>query len=217
MSIEHSRLRAQIRAGAELLNLQMQELSARLSMSSAKLSKAVTGETKSFDVLLDIKKGMERLGVVFTKSGGVELSQSRVEILEGADCYALLLDEIIITLSESDAKELLIMFASDKISPPEINNKYRRLRKSGVQFRQLIKKGDHYIMGPLNEYRAIPEEYFSNIVTVIYADKVAQVSGDEKRIAIHYDKPLAERERKIFSYFWDTGKKPKYSDSKEKF
>ncbi|MCE7887996.1 MAG: helix-turn-helix domain-containing protein [Alphaproteobacteria bacterium PRO2] len=216
MADPHAKLRAQIRAGRELLGMTQKDLSQHLGVSFAKISKAEIGDTKSGDVLLEIKRALERLGIVFTKNG-VELAHDYVDILEGEDCYLRLLDEISSALSESEDKELLIMFSSDQVSPQEVNARYRQLRKNGVKMRQLIKKGDTHIMGPLKEYRTIPEKYFTNIVTVIYGKNVAQVSGDEMRIIIHHDARLAERERKIFGYFWDTGAKPTYSKAEERF
>ena len=216
MNDPHSKLRAQIRAARELVGMNQTDLANYLGFSLAKISKAETGETKSGDVLLEIKTGLEKLGIVFTKNG-VEFSQGHIDIIEGQDCYLRLLDDVNQTLSQTDDKKLLIMFASDKVSPREVNNRYRFMRSQGITMRQLIKTGDAYIMGALNEYRTIPEKYFTNIVTLVYANKVAQVSGDETRVTVHHDVRLAERERKVFGYFWDTGVKPRKSIAKEKF
>lgn len=210
------RLRGQIRAGRELLNMKQADLAAFLDVSLSKVSRAESGDTKSGDVLLQIKEGLERCGVKFT-SHGVELDESRLEVIEGRDCYLRLLDDVYRTLKESDDKEILLMFASDKASPPEVNHRYRFMRQHGVKMRQLIEEGDAYLLGALEEYRTIPSAYFTNIVTVIYADKVAQVNGSETRLTIQHDAPLAEREKKMFSYFWDTGKKPEKSDAPERF
>lgn len=212
----HSKLRAQIRAGRQLIGMNQKQLATHLGVSLAKISKAETGETKSGDVLLQIKAGMEKLGMVFTKNG-VEFSKGHIEIIEGEGCYIRLLDEIFRVLSMGKDKIFLIMFASDKVSPSPVNDRYRFMRSKGLKMRQLIKRGDSYIMGPLNEYRTIPEKYFTNIVTLVYGNYVAQVSGDETRITIHHDARLANRERKIFQYFWDTGGKPEKSEAVEKF
>ncbi len=214
MSDPYKKLRAQIRAGRELLGMKQAELAAHLGFSLSKLSKAETGDTKSGNVLLEIKVGMEKLGVVFT-TNGVEFSENHIEIIEGEHCYVRLLDKILIECSSNT--ELLIMFASDKVSPPDVNERYRALRARGVQMRQLIKEGDSYIMGELKEYRTIPKQYFSNIVTVIYDGMVAQVTGDETRIVVLHDVKFAERERLVFESFWDRGHQPKSSSADERF
>ncbi len=212
----HERLRAQIRAGRELLGLNQSDLATAMDVSLSKISRVESGITKSGDSLLHIKKCLEGMNVRFTQSG-VEIVENRLEVIEGEGCYMKLLDDVLITLKNHPDKELLIMFASDKISPPEVNDKYRILRQIGVQMRQLIRDGDTYIMGQLDEYQCIPKEYFTNIVTVVYADKVAQVNGGETRVTIHIDNDLSRRERLVFQYFWDTGSKPKISTAEEKF
>lgn len=212
----HIKLRAQIRAARELMGKTQSEIASYLDVSLAKISKAETGSTKSGDVLLEIKKGLERLGIVFTRNG-VEYAQGHIEIIEGQDCYLRLLDEVNQALAGRNDKELLIMFASDAVSPTAVNNKYRFMRSEGITMRQIIREGDSYIMGPLHEYKAIPEAYFSNVVTLIYGDQVAQVSGDATRVTIHFDALLAERERRVFSYFWDTGTTPLETTTMERF
>lgn len=179
----HERLRAQIRAARELLGMNQADLAQKLNVSLSKISRAESGETKSGDILLEFKEGLERLGIKFTASG-VEIVEDHIEIIEGRNCYLRLLDNAFQTLRSQEDKTLYIMFSSDKASPDEVNNKYREMRFAGIKMRQIIENGDQYILGPLSEYRAIPQEYFANIVTLVYANKVAQVNGTETRITI---------------------------------
>ena len=72
-------------------------------------------------------------------------------------------------------------------------------------------------MGDFEDYRAMPAKYFTNIVTVIYADKTAQVNGRESRITIQKDEALSEREKNTFQYLWDQGGKPTQTSSEERF
>ena len=37
--------------------------------------------------------------------------------------------------------------------------------------RSLVREGDTYLMGKLDEYRYLPEMFFHNSTTVIYGDK----------------------------------------------
>lgn len=212
----HAKLRSQLRAGRELMGMTQSELAEALSLGLQKISKAENGNTKTEGPLREIKQGMERLGVLFTPNG-VEFAHSHIETLEGEQCYLRLLEDVYHTLAPQQDKELLIMFASDAVSPPEINDYYRFMRKQGLTMRQIIAENDDYIMGPLEEYRSIPSKYFTNIVTLVYRNEVAQVSGDERRITIHRnDRALADRERKTFAYFWDTGTEPSSSSAMEK-
>jgi transcriptional regulator with XRE-family HTH domain len=213
---QHERLRLQIRAGRELLGMTQADLAAKMNTSLSKISRVESGETKSADVLLQVKDALERQGIRFTSSG-VEIVEERLEIIEGKGCYSRLLDDVFQTLQAHSEKELLIMFSSDRVSPPEINTKYTLMRQAGITMRQIIEEGDTYLMGRLDEYRAIPSKYFINIVTVIYANKIAQVNGSETRIAIQTDDRLAAREKLLFQYYWDTGSKPTISTAIAKF
>ncbi len=208
------KIRRQIKAGRALLSMDQMQLADALGMKHAKISRAESGETKSSNILHEIMKGMERLGIIFLPSGGVDKSNGYVEIIEGQGCYIQLLNKII---ADTSVDEILIMFATDKDSPPEVNERYRFLRKNGVGMRQLIQDGDTYIMGDLEEYRTIPEKYFTNIVTLVYGNNIAQVNGDETRVVIFSDLLLAERERRVFNYFWDHGKIPEKSTADERF
>lgn len=212
----HKHLRAQIRAGRELLGIKQSDLANILDVSLSKISRAESGETKSGDILLSLKESLEKQGIRFTEKG-VELAEDRLEIIEGEGCYLRLLDDVHRTLQENEDKTLLVMFASDKVSPPEVNEKYRTMRKIGIKMRQLIEENDTYIMGEPEEYRTIPSKYFTNIVTLVYSNKVAQVNGKETRITIQTDDQLAEREKLLFKFFWDTGSKPSTSTASERF
>ena len=216
MSDPHKILRSQIRASRELLEMAQTDLSERLGITRSKLSRAENGDTKSSDILLEIKDGLEKIGVRFTKRG-VEIADNYYEIIEGEGCYLKLLHDVYNTLNNEDDKTLKIMFARDMASPPEVNNQYRFMRKHGIKMRQLIQAKDNEVMGELDEYRTIPEQYFTNLVTLIYANKIAQVNSDGKRIVIQCDKGLAIRENKIFEWMWSEGKTLEISMTQERF
>lgn len=212
----HQRLRAQIRAGRELLGLTQSDLSAVTGASLSKISRAESGETKSGDVLLELKKALEKQGIKFT-AGGVELVEDRLEVIEGTECYLRFLEDVHETLKDSDDKTLYLMFASDRESSRSVNDKYRAMRADGINMRQIIEERDTYILGPLEEYRTIPAKYFTNIVTAVYGNKVGQVNGTETRVTIQHDSALAGREKNIFGYFWNTGGRPEKTTATERF
>lgn len=213
----HIRLRAQIRAGRELLSMTQADIAGLMDVSLSKISRAESGDTKSGDILLAVKSCLERSGIRFTPTG-VERVENRLEIIEGPGCYLRLLDHAHATLRAAEGdRTLYLMFGSDRVSPAEVNDRYRRMRADGIAMRQIISAADDYVIGPLNEYRAIPAQYFTNIVTLIYGGKVAQVNGDETTIALQHDPALAARERRLFDYFWDTGTAVKKSSATERF
>ena len=208
--------RTQIKAGRALLNFSHADLADALDMDRQKVARVENGTTRSGYIIREVQTGMEKLGIVFTNRG-VELASNYYQIIEGSDCYAQLLDKILRMLPREEDKELLIMCASDKVSPPEINERYRNLRSLGVTMRQIVSSEDKYILGPLEEYRGLKPKYFANLVTVIFGNMVATVTGGEARILVQYDDERAERERKIFSYLWDNGIQPKETIAQESF
>ncbi len=212
----YTRLRAQIRAGRELLGLTQGDVADMAESSLSRISRAESGETKSGDVLLEIKGVLENAGVRFTTSG-VEIAEDQIELIEGEGCYPRLLDEVYRELVRTGEKEFLVLFANDEVSPSEVNQRYHFMRQQGIVSKKLIEEGNVYIMGKLEEYRYVPQKYFSNIVTVIYADRVAQANGRETRITIQKNPLLAERERLLFNYLWDIGKQPTFSTAKERY
>jgi transcriptional regulator with XRE-family HTH domain len=216
MKDPYKKIRAQIAAARHLMDLDQMELASLLGMSHTKISNVETGRTKSASALLEVKTGMEREGVTFT-ANGVEYTRSHVEVLSGKGCYLELLSFVERILCAREDKTLLIMYASDAASPPEVNEQYRRMRAKGIEMRQLISEGDTLIMGGLEEYRQIPKKYFSNIVRLIYGNCVAQVSGDETKVTIHYDEAFARSERLSFEFYWDNGLVPKKTTARERF
>ncbi len=207
-------LRAQCDAAIALLELKKEYVAKSIGVSPVDLSKALSGDRKSTDIIEKLKVELESRGIIFLPSGGIDITRNHVSIIEGKNCYVELLRRV---KNTEGLKELLIMFASDEVSPPEINNLYRDIRKQGVQMRQIIKENDTYIMGDLSEYKYIYEKYFTNIVTLVYGGAVAQVNGDQTRIVIYHDERFAERERKVFNFFWDYGETPKKSTADERF
>src|SRR5690606_16101752 len=95
------------------------------------------------------------------------------------------------TLLDKKNGECLFLFADDRASTPEGNNRIRKLRNAGIRMRQLVQEGNRYLMGPVGEYRWVPREYFMNYVTLIYGDKVAVCADNNIRALIFADPQLA--------------------------
>lgn len=112
------------------------------------------------------------------------------------------------TLREEENPELLVDMADDRLSPPEVVEKYRNLRKEGVKMRQTIKEGNTYMMGPVSEYRWIPEKRFIPWVTLIYGDKVALMLDEDKKCSVTTDHNLANKVRNSFELVWEILQEP---------
>ncbi|MFQ6550591.1 hypothetical protein AADZ90_021825 [Aestuariibius sp. 2305UL40-4] len=207
----------QCRAARIFLDWRVEDLVARSGLTPDQVRNFEHGRSRALPVVEALQRTLQSHGIRLTANGGVELEKDRLVVIEGNDCYLRLLQEAMRTLSAVETPELLILYASDRSSPPEVNAQYRRMRAAGITMRQIISSNDTYIMGPLEEYRAIPAAYFTNIVTVIYGDSVAQVNGGETRITIQQDPALAERECQTFQYLWDRGDQPTTTTAPERF
>ncbi len=91
------------------------------------------------------------------------------------------------------------------------------MRKDGIKMRQLIKEGNEYIIGPLDEYRYIPAKFFANRVTLIYGDRIANETADVHRGIIRVDSLNAEIQRSTFNMLWEMLEKPRKSIADEHF
>lgn len=212
----HARLRSQIRAGRELLNMKQADVAAILGISLSKLSRSESGETKSGDILLDIKQGLERMGIRFTQSG-VERVENSINIIEGDDLFPRLMDDILLTLRDAADAELLVECADERVSTPDVVERVRHVRNAGVRIRTLVEEGNTYIMGPLNEYRYIPSDRFVNDVAFIYGDKFAICTNQNQQAVIFKDAFLATSRRNIFNLLWDVLKQPTESTADERY
>lgn len=199
-----------------MLDISQTELEAAASPSRSVIVAFEKGEPVGLAQIEALEKYFRANGIEFIENG-VKLAPKNIEIIEGKDCYIRTLDKVMMILPGLENKELLIMFASDAISPPAVNDRYRLMRQQGVKMRQLIKEGDTYIMGELEEYRTIPEGQFVNIVSLVYGDYMAQVNGDETAVTIYRDPKLAAQKRADFEERWNKGSIPSISTAEEKF
>lgn len=207
----------QIRAARALLDWHQMELAARAQISKDSVKNIENGITTPHPSTMEKIVGtFEAEGVEFIE-GGARLREDGIRMITGRDCYMKLLEDVHETLAAHDNTILMIWCADDKKSPPAVNDKYRAMRKDGIEMRQLVEAGNTYLMGALEEYRCIPQDNFTNVVKMTYADKHAVVNGTESRVIIHRDREAAESQRHIFNVLWDCLKKPDRSTADEKF
>lgn len=210
----------QSKAARNLLKWRIEDLVTYANITADQARNFEQGRSRSLEVIEAINRAYSDNDIRFTSTGGVDIEKDRLIIFEGSNHYMLLLDDIHKTLSNpenADNPEFLLLYSSDKLSPAEVNNKYRFMRANSIKMRQVISSEDYYIMGPLHEYRQISQQYFSRVLTIIYADKVAQVNGANTKVTIHKDAPVADSFRKTFQFMWDHGKTPIETSAHERF
>lgn len=210
----------QIRAARAYLNVTQDQLADLADLSLQGIQKIERGESQpTARTQAKITKAFERKGINFT-ADGITYVENPVLFVTGKtheDCYLQLLEDVLERLQSRRNAELLIMYADDTVSPPAVNEMYRRIRKSGIKMRQLVEEGNTHLIGPLDEYRYIPKAYFINRVMLIYADCVASESTDFNKAMIRIDPFAAETQRNAFNMLWNFLNKPTKSTANERF
>ncbi len=207
------------RAGRAVLNWSREELAAESGLSVPGIGNIENGQATTVRSQNKILRAYHRMGVSFTENG-VEQVENPVFIIKGEtheETYLQLLEDIFDNLKDEKSPELLIMYANDSVSSPAVNDMYRKIRKSSVVMRQLIAQGNTYIIGPLEEYRYIPKQYFINRVTLIYGDRIANVTSDVLKIVVRVDPVNAEIQKNTFNMLWSTLEQPTETTSDERF
>jgi len=209
-----------IRSGRAYLGWTQEQLADAADLSFQGVQKIERGETQPTARTQDkITRAFQKSGVTFT-SKGIEYEPYPVLTLTGETeelCYLQVLDDVHEHLSDKKNPELLISFADDSVSPQSVNDSYRKMRASGIAMRQLIQDGNTYIIGPLEEYRYVPKNFFINRVTLVYGDRVASMAGGLTQAIIRVDAVQANVQRNMFNLLWSVLEQPKTSTADEKF
>lgn len=207
----------QIRAARSLLDWTQDYLAARTGLSKFSIANLEGGKTSPQKGTIDkIIKSLELAGIEFIEDG-VRLKKDSLIIVDGEGWYLRLLDDVHQSILKQEKRELLIEFADETKSPPEVIEKIKTMRNDGVEMRILICEGNTNIIGPLEEYRCIPVNYFENYVSLIYADKIAVCTEGNMRAVIIKDQLLAKTRRNMFDITWGLLPKPKKSTSQVRY
>lgn len=192
----------QIRAARALVNWSQTELAERAGISLSAVSDCEHERGNTSAVTFDkMVAAFEQAAVFFTESG-VERRNTATYEITGDDWWLRVLGDVSYELSGHAKPEMLLLFADDKASPPEVNEQLRRMRKAGIKMRQLVQDGNRYLMAPVKEYRWVPKKHFLNNVTLVYGEKVAVCAEDNTKAVIFRDAALATTWRNIFEMLW---------------
>ena len=208
----------QIAAARQLLGWSQIDLAKRSGTSKPSITKI---EKDLYSVKDDIRQGVlqafEAEKIEFIE-GGTRVNQKIVTIIEGDDCYLKLLDDAYLALINTQ-DELLKSGVNEERSGDLVNEKVRSMRNAGIKSRSLIEEGNNFILGPLEEYRWMKSEiYTDSDVKLIYADKVAYLMSwfNTYRVIIIQDKKIAEENTRLFNYIWSISTKPSNSSHRTK-
>ncbi|MDE1153751.1 MAG: helix-turn-helix transcriptional regulator [Micavibrio sp.] len=207
---------SQIRAARAMLDWSQKDLADHAGISHVSIRNLENENNIPTKTTVDkIINALSLAGVVFIDSG-VVLKKETVTTIEGEGWYLRLLDDVYNTLIDSKC-EILFFCADDRASPPEVNNRIRKIRNAGIRMRQLVEDGNTYLMGPLNEYRYMPKERYTNYVSLVYGEKVAMCTDHNSKAIVFKDPMLSTMLTNVFDALWDTCKEPEKSNAPERF
>lgn len=190
----------QIRAARSLLDWTQDDLAERSGISKYSVTNMEGGRTEPQKGTLDrIIRSLELAGIEFIEEG-VRLNRNTITLLKGDDFFLDLLDDVYKTLEHADDKELLIFGGNNSVSPPDVVDRFRKIRNAGIKMREMVKEGDTYLIGPINEYRWIPAKQYRNDLKIIYGDKVMLDFGLTG--ALITNSAIASVERNQFDLLW---------------
>lgn len=192
----------QIRAARGITGWSQTELAERAGVSVPAVTDCEKERAKtSRETYEKFAKAFEQEAVFFTDNG-VEKRNTATYEITGKDWWLEVLDDVYYELLDKSNAEFLMLFADDRESSDEVNNRIRKMRNTGVKMRQIVMEGNTYLMGAVKEYRWVPKEYFSNRVTLIYGDKVVICAEDNTKALVIKDKGLSSSWRNLFNFLW---------------
>lgn len=213
----------QIRAARMLVEWDAEDLAAKTGLTRESIFNIERGVFRPRPTTLEkIIRAFSAAGVEFIGDRGVAKRDDQVVTITGENVFFRLLDDVIATLSGEPDAEALFACVDDSLSPPVVIENYKRLRKSGIAMRSLIKEGNTCLMGKVDEYRYLPKDYYHNNATIIYGNKFAtmildEATGADAAAVIINNPHIAAAQRNLFNLVWMHSQKPTKSTAEVKY
>ncbi len=213
----------QIRAARALVAWSADDLSGKIGLSRESVQSIERGDKRPRASTTEkIVRTFNDVGVEFIGEAGVILKEEELVRFTGDNAFLQVLDDVVSTARELQDPEALFACVIDELSPTVVVDNYRRLRKEGIRMRSLVKEGDTYLMGKLDEYRVIPQQFFHNNPMVIYGNKVAfmilNAETKADKLAIVLSNPhTASAMRNLFEFIWQHTTAPILSTAKVRY
>lgn len=206
----------QIRAARHYLNIDQKTVAEASGVSAMNISDIENekGNPRS-STLQAIQSFFEHRGIKFTDNGGIEPAINYVTVYEGKNCYLNFLNDAHEILAQKKG-EILFSGSDEKRSPNPVIEKFRDMRADGIKMRSLIEKGNTHIMGPLEEYKWMPEGLFvDGDVKAIYSDRVSYLVSwaETPRVIVIQDSTIAEEAKRHFDFVWQQSEQPEKTTS----
>lgn len=208
----------QVRAARGLLGWSQTELAERAGTSLSAVADCENERGRTSRETYDRFLAAFERECVFVTDNGVEKRSGSTYEIAGEDWWLKTLDDVYYTLMD-EGGEMLMIFSDDRESSKEVNGRIKKIRNAGIRMRQLVREDNTYMIGPANEYKWVPKEYFLNYITLIYGDKVAICAEDNTKALVCRDVNLARAWKNLFEMLWNgvTLIEPKESTARERF
>lgn len=194
---------SQIRAARALLDWDAGKLASEAKISKSTIHNIEKGAFQARgDSLNKIMEVFVNEGLEFIGDRGVARLHENYKIIEGEDCYLRLLGEVHQTLLGKPNAEALFFCVDDSISTPEVTAANNLIRNAGIKCRYLCSEKAERFDFDTSDYRAIPEQFYTNSVMVIFGNKVATLRGTNNAVIVVTDKEQADMLRRLFEMIW---------------
>ncbi len=164
-----------------------------------------------------IRTTLERAGIEFLSASGVRLLDRMIETYEGPDANRILVEDMYETL-RSTGGEISIAFLNETRAVQDLGADYlaeqsRKRQEAGITTRLLIRSSERLRVTSLENYRVVPDEYFSDHPMFIYGSKVALLcTSPIPRVVIVKDVRFADTATKLFDFIWDRCAMPSFNE-----
>ena len=208
----------QVRAARAYLDWDRTRLSEECGVSVPQIANLETGKTESprVSTMADIMSAFLRHGVGF-KDGGIVPKTDCTTRFEGEGWYLRLLDDVYQTLMDAKNPEAIVLFGSESKSPPEVLQKWKKIKNLGTRVRRVVSAGDTHLTGALQEYRALPAEHFNNHIVLIYAHKVAICAASNTMGLVIEDVSLSQTFKLMTDFYFSVLPQPAKSTAHDRF
>ncbi len=211
----------QIKGARGILDWTQDDLAKAAGVSRLALHNLENGATNPrVETLRRIQKALEQGGIEFI-SGGCRIKEQTldVSIYEGPDALLRVYDDMIDVFTGSGGVCYISGVDEKKFVEAcgdQFQDYMKRFDKLGVIDNMLAIEGDVNFVEATRYYRWVPEEIFSQVPYMIYADRYAIILwGPPLKIVLIRNKDIAASYLKQFKAHWQRGKVPPSSVSKD--
>lgn len=204
---------SQIRAARGLLGWSQRDLADRTGLSQRTITNIETEKNiPNSETLATIERMIQQAGIDITNNG-VRLRRKPVQMIQGEDISARLLDDMLKHVCEFGVRDIAMSGINQELLRGEARERIidygRKIRLFGARERFLVPETmpQSVMVTTVDCYRGMPWEYFSDKVqTFIYGHNVAILMLSTMDLHIIRHPQVAEAYRKKFEFMWKHAK-----------